>query len=135
MTEISDLSERGYCVPEDYIGLTIRAIGWLGGNLPCFADGIERADLPADLLPAIRYFSKEAYHEDWELGAHTCELCGAEEFHGEFWLSKGQVCYVAPVALEHYISEHGYRPPQEFIDALRTEWSTLQNSGRNVGDG
>ena len=30
------------------------------------------------------------------------------------------IIYVAPVLIRHYVSEHEYRPPQAFIDAVMT---------------
>ena len=48
--------------------------------------------------------------------------------HGHHLILSGKVVYVCPVLILHYILEHGYAPPEEFIAAV-TEGTfvTLEN--------
>ncbi|MDE7252660.1 MAG: hypothetical protein K2O32_06940 [Acetatifactor sp.] len=67
-------------------------------------------------------------------GFHTCDLCEKPntgvpvvEYKGQkrkvgyyemrVWGKDGNV-YAAPSLIFHYILQHGYQPPQEFIDAV-----------------
>ncbi|GLX23433.1 MULTISPECIES: hypothetical protein [Streptomyces] len=56
------------------------------------------------------------------LGTHECDLCPeavAPEGNGEIRIPGGAgVAYAAPFLITHYITAHGYRPPQVFIDAV-----------------
>jgi hypothetical protein len=52
-----------------------------------------------------------------------CEYCsewGTEVGmgNGEIWVVKGETLYIAPYLIIHYIEEHNYQPPEEFIDAV-----------------
>lgn len=69
-------------------------------------------------------------------GFHLCTYCDSFDWarltvpHGAGTVSmghaelrvpgEGQVVYAAPTLIWHYVSEHGYRPPAPFIDALKT---------------
>ena len=50
---------------------------------------------------------------------HVCEFCNDKRGNGEIHV-KGSHGYkfVAPSMLIHYIEEHGYKPPDVFIDAV-----------------
>jgi len=59
------------------------------------------------------------------MGFHECEFCsptGAEKLAmgtGELWVpGTGDLIYVAPKLVAHYIEAHGYLPPQEFMEAV-----------------
>lgn len=53
---------------------------------------------------------------DTEYGCSTCRICGRE--NGNKTFSDG--VYMWPEGFAHYLSEHGVKPPQEFIQhALR----------------
>jgi len=67
-------------------------------------------------------------------GFHSCDLCSPVErdmlvIHQSgtnLWLGSGEVeaagadgtRYRAPTLIYHYVTEHGYLPPQEFIEAV-----------------
>ncbi|WP_456057523.1 DUF7919 family protein [Aliidongia dinghuensis] len=38
--------------------------------------------------------------------------------------AKSGITYVAPVLIFHYVTIHGYLPPQEFVDAVIQEAQT-----------
>ncbi|MFF4548595.1 hypothetical protein [Streptomyces sp. NPDC001435] len=57
------------------------------------------------------------------LGVHECDLCPeageALEGNGEIRIpGEIGIAYAAPFLITHYITVHGYRPPQVFIDAV-----------------
>ncbi|MFE2149246.1 hypothetical protein ACFXAO_04345 [Streptomyces lavendulae] len=56
------------------------------------------------------------------LGVHECDLCPEDEApdgNGEVRIPGGPgVAYAAPFLITHYVTAHGYRPPQAFIDAV-----------------
>ncbi|MFF1907646.1 hypothetical protein [Kitasatospora sp. NPDC058218] len=56
------------------------------------------------------------------LGLHDCGLCPEEvapEGNGEVRIpGEPGIAYAAPFLITHYITVHGYRPPQVFIDAV-----------------
>jgi hypothetical protein len=72
-------------------------------------------------------------------GYRMCEFCerqpgetlwpptSARDESGEFFLGNAEirvpgangVTYAAPNMLIHYVTEHGYRPPEEFLEALQ----------------
>lgn len=68
-------------------------------------------------------------HEYW-MGIHQCSFCdgpttplrtdfGALWGNGEFRVrSATGTVFVAPTLVAHYVDAHGYRPPEEFINAV-----------------
>jgi len=66
-------------------------------------------------------------------GFHVCDLCSLTDnsimratLHSEeAWLgsaeirvSDGDIVYAAPTLIYHYVTEHSYRPPDKFIEAV-----------------
>lgn len=70
-------------------------------------------------------------------GYHYCEFCPPPIYkkvegqfvgevvtdsprgNGEIWIKSNEgKTYIAPTLISHYIKEHSYLPPQEFIDAV-----------------
>ena len=102
-----------------------RAIGWLG------KDPIPTGDVPTGLVPALVKLAR-SHSRLRTRGYHHCCYCdldtvaipseGGREFRlgsAEIWISgeRGTV-YRAPDLIIHYIRDHQYRPPQEYIDAV-----------------
>jgi hypothetical protein len=75
-------------------------------------------------------------------GFHVCELCAEPNIvktstgivtgqykewlkprssNGEIRVSSGKITYAAPVLITHYIEEHGYLPPEEFLNAIEED--------------
>jgi hypothetical protein len=52
------------------------------------------------------------------MGVHTCELCGSFKAGGNLGVPGDGVLYVAPEMIAHYVSAHGYLPPDEFVQAV-----------------
>jgi len=105
-------------------------IGWLSSEQP-----YSRAPPNEDLVAALRQLT--ASPVNLYRGSHLCEFCPTPPTvpsksgipmlgpfpgttgNGEIRVQgKGRVTYVAPVLILHYVIEHQYSPPQEFIDAV-----------------
>ncbi|KAF3465627.1 hypothetical protein [Streptomyces sp. Tu 3180] len=91
-------------------------IGWLEAGRP----------YPTGAVPAAFVEKLEAVRRiQWMnvcLGVHECDLCpgdGAPEGNGEVRIPGGPgIAYAAPSLVTHYVTAHGYRPPQVFVDAV-----------------
>ena len=91
-------------------------IGWLEAGKPYSTGSV----------PAVFVAKLKAVQEvQWMnvcLGLHECDLCpeeGAPEGNGEVRIpGEAGIAYAAPFLITHYITAHGYRPPQVFIDAV-----------------
>ncbi len=132
-----DGGRRAYCCAGDYV----RAVGWLSKDRP-FPIG----DTPEAVIGRLREFVMKsgrtavdvvtgvAVPEAGETattasvgfwlfkvlspGVHTCEFC--DNCHGayNFGIPAGDLLWVAPEMIVHYIAEHRYQPPAEFLAAL-----------------
>ncbi|NWG22427.1 MAG: hypothetical protein HXY39_19135 [Chloroflexi bacterium] len=122
----ADLDTYGqWCDPRTE-KLTMRTIGWLDIAVP-YVTGPTPVAFHRRLL-------EHCVHGVLRLmcGVHHCQFCNNEPTrttlwygnrkvpcdNGEIWVSGGDVIYVAPAMVYHYVTEHGYCPPDEFIDAV-----------------
>lgn len=76
-------------------------------------------------------------------GSHRCELCTTSEpptyASGIILVPWGKLIYIAPAMINHYLRDHQYAPPREFINAVlagpvigsRSYFQAIINSGRN----
>ena len=101
-------------------------IGWLDGKHP-YSQGT-----PTDgLLDRLWIFCRESVHV--MRGCHECELCETPSYGvrmqrdgEELWFGSAEIrvfgpdgtTYAAPNLLFHYIVDHGYLPPAEFVAAV-----------------
>ncbi|WP_433393614.1 hypothetical protein [Micromonospora sp. KLBMP9576] len=91
-------------------------IGWLEAGRP----------YPAGPVPAAFTGKlKSVQALQWMnvcLGTHECDLCPPEdapEGNGEIRIpGAAGIAYAAPFLIGHYITAHGYQPPQVFVDAV-----------------
>lgn len=128
MAEYADLT------PYEYLPLEEREeraplvnVGWLGTGLPH-----PTGEVPPGFVDALIVLADDMRHST--RGFHGCPFCLAEspvrvrserlarpvplgmaEIHVP---GPDGVVYAAPTLVIHYITDHGYRPPQEFIDAV-----------------
>jgi hypothetical protein len=96
-------------------------IGWLD-HLHPFPTGA----VPEALLRRLPLFHTTLV---WNIffGAHTCELCGNVSKIAEIRVfGTSPVVYAAPSMLMHYLVDHSYRPPDEFINAVLTGPTPLE---------
>jgi hypothetical protein len=102
-------------------------VGWLSKE-----HAYARQDSGADTLEAIERLIG-THRANQMRGYHVCEFCGAEPRvavsasgehvligSAEIWIPSPDLkrIYAAPNLIHHYMSVHGYLPPQEFLDAV-----------------
>ena len=64
-------------------------------------------------------------------GFHECELCRDDQVrllsqrgdryvraNGQLYIPTAESVYIAPLMIVHFVGEHSYRPPEEFMAAL-----------------
>ena len=67
---------------------------------------------------------KELLRDPWQpmvaLGVHHCELCQFDSPCGNanLFVPNGDLIFVCPELIVHYIAAHHYRPPNEFLAAV-----------------
>lgn len=106
-------------------GLTLYAVGWIEKK------GFPTGPVPEDCIQAL--FSAHADHiiPEGTRGIHTCMLCNISTpevrwhdktltllGHGHYLVRKGEAVYMAPELVLHYILDHRYSPPREFVQAV-----------------
>lgn len=107
-------------------------VGWLSAEHP-YPTGVVPEELVAKLGRLCRNGVRRTR------GLHRCEFCArpegvalrppisARDDEGQFIVGGAEirvvgpagVTFAAPDMIIHYVTEHGYRPPDEFLDALR----------------
>jgi hypothetical protein len=105
------------------------AVGWLEPEYP-FTTG----DVPGQLVESLHLRRRDSWQPVTFLGPHRCRFCPPLEYEdvsagnflrveqgvhsaGNIFIPANDVVYVSPEGITHYIEEHGYRPPDEFIEA------------------
>ena len=126
MTWYADLGPIDYFhVPEPS---PLRAVGWLDGDHPFHTGPTTGDDFERLCELLVEPWAPWAF-----AGAHPCELCahtggpGSLQFRGHHvqlgaqnvFVPAGSLLYVAPSLIVHYIDAHQYRPPEEFMAAVR----------------
>ncbi|WSA35870.1 hypothetical protein OIE14_29575 [Micromonospora peucetia] len=124
-----DLTGYEYQVEEEFTdresgfyGLTFRPaytrlnIGWLEAGRPYTAGPV-----PAAFTEKLKGIQAVQWMNVC-LGVHECDLCApgyACEGNGEVRIpGTPGTAYAAPFLISHYITAHGYQPPQVFVDAV-----------------
>ncbi|MFI0941211.1 hypothetical protein [Streptomyces sp. NPDC021020] len=91
-------------------------IGWLSAGRPYPTGAVTAAFV--EKLTAVH----EVQRMNECLGFHECELCPEDEAprgNGEIRIPGAPgIAYAAPFLVTHYVTAHGYRPPQAFVDAV-----------------
>ncbi|HRH44635.1 MAG TPA: hypothetical protein PKY82_23565 [Pyrinomonadaceae bacterium] len=97
----------------------LTAIGWLENGKPYSTDTI-----PRDVYTKLCEFSKNPWTFAVFMGHHLCDLCqfqfendSAKGVSNIFIPHNGKI-YVCPELITHYINNHFYLPPREFIEAV-----------------
>ena len=109
---IADLSTNAYFATGD----VLRAVGWLEAD-----ETYQQGAVPAGFLDQLKHHISAAYQPMILMGVHFCSLCPqGQRKHGNdnLLVPTETLLYVAPAMIGHYIEDHGYRPPQEFVEAL-----------------
>jgi hypothetical protein len=107
-------------------GPNVLNVGWLDVE-----HEFSKREASEDLLDAL--FEKICPPVNITRGFHHCPFCNQSSFgvivtrkgvsatlgSAEVWVeAKDGKIYAAPDMIYHYVAEHAYCPPQEFIDAL-----------------
>jgi hypothetical protein len=107
------------CESLDAAGNHVRAVGWLHPD-----HAYSKGDVFAEFFARIKEFaarsgySAEALYFGAFGGYYTCEFCDRAHGIGNFGVPSGELLFVAPEMIVHYIEKHGYCPPPEFIEAV-----------------
>ena len=110
MSHIADMTDEGH-------GLT--AVGWLDPDHP-YTTGT----VPQEFATRLKEFAHRWGHSIRALGwgaaggFHTCEFCGKAWCSGTFGVPAGDRVFFVPEMIAHYVEQHGYAPPAEFITAV-----------------
>ena len=94
-------------------GARVRAVGWLADGYAFETGGFEQA-----VADKTERLAREGWMHVAVCGPHECELCSGVRAAGNFLVPGGQVIYVAPAMIAHYMRDHGYRPPAAFSAAV-----------------
>jgi hypothetical protein len=101
-------------------GEHVRAVGWLARGQP-----FQTGEVADDFFRALHEHVCAAWQPVGMPGIHLCEFCAQPLPNGRFvggnsnvWIPCGDRVFVAPALILHYIEVHGYRPPEEFVDAV-----------------
>lgn len=85
-------------------------IGWLSKDYD-----FERGDVPNGFIQNLNIKKKrESIHR----GYHNCDFCGNSHSCSIYKIDGDEKSYIFPDMLQHYIEQHKYKPPQEFIDVV-----------------
>jgi len=105
-------------------GLKLRAVGWLDGQ------DFSQGPVSAECIQALADAYPRTLISDGYRGIHACSECDRSDVrvrisgrtirlvgHGHYLVKMGNIVYMAPALLLHYIRAHKYQPPKEFTDA------------------
>jgi hypothetical protein len=100
-------------------GSHIRAVGWLSGKRS-FTQGEVSPEVMARIKEFATRWGEGIMALGWGvfMGLHECELCHDFMASGNFGVPCGELLFVAPEMLPHYVEAHDYRPPDEFVAAV-----------------
>ncbi len=96
-------------------GYLIRAVGWLTNTEPFTVGSVS-----VEFRDVLHRHIEAAWQPFYFAGCHDCELCESQPFSSSFnlFISTDSILYYSPIMVEHYIIDHDYQPPQEFINAV-----------------
>jgi len=100
-------------------GPNIRAVGWLSVEYP-----FPKGDVPQQFIDRLELFCTKwdviSVALEWPAsgGSHECEFCGKFRASGSIGIPAGEILFVAPDMIAHYVKQHSYQPPAEFISAV-----------------
>ncbi len=123
MSWYPDLSSQTMVASGDHV----RAVGWLSSDQP-FQQGEISSEFMSKLDEFVRLAGRSADALSFPAfgGWHECEFCEppadpralGPRGYGNFGVPDGDVLYVAPELVAHYVRVHSYQPPAEFVTAI-----------------
>ncbi len=122
---LPDLGPYRGSAADETIGLEPLAVGWLRRGKQ-FATGPVPATFPARLLAFCRPANRVAlFPRPFPCGLENHPVPPVETDGGTLTLGLGEIrvigeedIYAAPDLIYHYVVDHGYRPPDLFIEAV-----------------
>jgi hypothetical protein len=95
------------------------AVGWLDKSQP-FPQRKPSPEFLAKLKEFARRYGDSARTLGWGAmgGCHSCAFCDKALGFGSFGVPAGEKLYYAPDMIAHYVEQHDYDPPAEFISAV-----------------
>jgi len=103
-----DLTPYAYGRPDDCLN-----IGWIGKEIPEIGDVSDEFIKKLEEVELSDEFTAERHK-----GFHRCEICGKIMGSSVKKISGNGKCYKFPSQVSHYVKDHNYKPPQEFIEAI-----------------
>jgi hypothetical protein len=100
-------------------GEHIRAVGWLHPDHPD-----AQGEVSDEFLDRLKTFAARSGDSAQALyfgafgGFHTCEFYGLAHGIGNFGVLSGDLLFVTPEMVVHYIEQHAYCPPADFVAAV-----------------
>ena len=102
----------------------VMAIGWLEANKT-----YPKGETPPEVVEKLQLLRKgfgSVFANLSYRGLHTCSLCSPVdsrphhliESHINIFVPTRGFVYATPGRVDHYIAEHGYAPPDSFVEAL-----------------
>ena len=129
MTYFPDLASCAYFGLAD--ASKLKAVGWLDS-----AHAFPTGPVDADLVMRLVILAEDPWEPCRFMGYHACEFCtGGPELFGTIVAYGGRrlvvgarnlfipgmgAVYVTPSLVLHYLLGHQYRPPTEFVEAVRS---------------
>ena len=96
-----------------YSNATLIKIGWLDKDKP-----YTQGECPKDFLNKLKKIKLSIHTKGW----HDCPFCNKSKSYSQYYIpilpTKNRTGYDVPEMIVHYIEQHNYLPPQEFIDAV-----------------
>jgi hypothetical protein len=116
MTYYPDLGKESYSLTGEHI----RAVGWLSKD-----HDFPKAEPDPEFVQALEPFIKYAdccelyFNVGLHMGHHICEFCGGATSYFELLIPSGDLLSAASEIILHYVTEHNYSPPCEFVEAVK----------------
>lgn len=113
LTHFNDLTECNYF--GEVSASSLRAVGWLTIDKPFVTGPMDK-----DVFVKIKELLRDHWQPMVTLGVHHCDLCQFDSPCGSanLFVPNGDLIFVCPELVVHYIAAHHYRPPDEFIEAV-----------------
>lgn len=97
-------------IPEEF---EATLIGWLESEIP------RTGQIGTDALKKIEWICEHQKIDQGWLGYHTCGICRQFDDRGEALYICDNTYYVLPRMILHYIKDHHYLPPEDFLEDLK----------------
>jgi len=107
-------------VQEMAFGVKAIKIGWLDTGKPYTKWSRPLSDEDAEMLAELIIKLEEIGPAVFTKGWHNCPFCNGEKSSRQYHIrfNDERTFYDAPEMITHYIVDHNYMPPKEFIDAV-----------------